>query len=94
MEELWLNDLFVTFDGTVLEIFGFIMTAKTETGARYHVRNLQIDVEGPDRKGRHTLRFNLARNANFGSVTEISEDDWATVGPFIDRVNAAIAAQT
>jgi hypothetical protein len=70
------------------------MTAKTETGARYHVRNLQIHVQGPDRKGRRKLRFNLARNANFGSVAEISEADWATVGPFIDRVNAAIVAQT
>ncbi len=71
MEELWINDLFVIFDGTILEMFGFIMTAKTETGARYHVRNLQIDVEGPDRKGRRKLRFNLARSANFGVLTEV-----------------------
>lgn len=92
MDEIWINDLFVTFDGTVLEIFGFVMTAKTETGGRYHVRNLRIDVEGPDRKGRRKVRFNLARGANFGSLTEVAEDDWATVGPFLDRVNAAVAA--
>lgn len=83
-----------SFDGTMLEFFGFVMTAKSETGARFHVRNLHVDVEGPDRKGRRKLRVNVARHPNFGVVAEIAEEDWATVGPFLDRVNAVVAAQT
>lgn len=34
-----------SFDGRVLEIFG------TGTGLRMHVRNMYIEIKGPDRKG-------------------------------------------
>ena len=79
MDEIWRNDLLTVFDGTILEFFGFIPTAKTESGARFHVRN---------------LRCNVARSSNFGMVAEVSDEDGATVGPFVDRVSAAVAART
>ncbi|MFB7588905.1 hypothetical protein [Streptomyces sp. NPDC056169] len=39
---------FYTFDGRILEIFGNYPT-------RFHIRNMDLRVTGPDRKGRRTV---------------------------------------
>lgn len=41
---------FYTFDGRVLEIFG-------SHPKRFHVRNMDLRVTGPDRKGRRTIEI-------------------------------------
>ncbi|MFE0654490.1 hypothetical protein ACFVZH_38790 [Streptomyces sp. NPDC059534] len=41
---------FYTFDGRILEIFGSCPN-------RFHIRNMDLRVTGPDRKGRRTVEI-------------------------------------
>ncbi|MDJ0384884.1 hypothetical protein [Streptomyces sp. G-G2] len=41
---------FYTFDGRILEVFG-------SNPQRFHVRNMDLRVTGPDRKGRRTVEI-------------------------------------
>ncbi|WP_329182034.1 hypothetical protein [Streptomyces sp. NBC_01477] len=40
-----------SFDGRVLEVFG------AGGAARFHVRNMHLRIDGPDRKGNRTVRI-------------------------------------
>ena len=87
MDEVWADDILLTFDGRVVEVFGF----PGAESIRFHVLNLEMAVDGPDRKGRHALRLSPASRGG-GCQLEVPEDDWAEVGPFLDRVLAAMPA--
>lgn len=41
---------FYTFDGRILEVFG-------SSPKRFHIRNTNLRVAGPDRKGRRTVEI-------------------------------------
>lgn len=41
---------FYTFDGRILEVFG-------SHPRRFHIRNMELRVMGPDRKGRRTIEI-------------------------------------
>ncbi|WP_406458586.1 hypothetical protein OG782_36595 [Streptomyces sp. NBC_00876] len=41
---------FYTFDGRILEVFG-------SYPKRFHIRNMDLRVTGPDRKGRRTVEI-------------------------------------
>ncbi|WP_331772627.1 hypothetical protein OG948_55010 (plasmid) [Embleya sp. NBC_00888] len=41
---------FYTFDGRILEVFG-------SHPKRFHIRNMDLRVTGPDRKGRRTVEI-------------------------------------
>ncbi|MFF1348137.1 hypothetical protein ACFVZJ_19540 [Streptomyces sp. NPDC058322] len=41
---------FYTFDGRILEVFG-------SHPRRFHIRNMDLRVTGPDRKGRRTVEI-------------------------------------
>ena len=84
MDEVWAGDVFMTFDGTVLELFGF-----PETGARFHVRNIELTVGDPGRKDRRSVAVKPASRGG-GCQFTVAPEDWPAVSPFLDRVLAAI----
>ena len=86
MDEVWAGDSLLAFDGRVLEVFGFMGTANV----RFHVRNVDIEIADPDRKGRRSVRVKPASRGSGGLQLEVEEGDWAAVGSFLDRVIAAI----
>lgn len=86
MDEVWAGDSLLAFDGRVVEVFGF----SGSESIRFHVRNMELEVGEPDRKGRRSIRIKPASRGSGGCMFEVSEEDWAAVGPFLDRVLAAI----
>ena len=88
MEEVWAGGILLAFDGRVLEMFGYA----GDDSMRFHVRNLELQVDGPDRKGRHTLKIKAVTRCG-GCHAEVPEEDWPAMAPFVDRVLAAIPAQ-
>ena len=87
MDEVWADDILLTFDGRVVEVFGF----PGAESIRFHVLNLEVASEGPDRKGRYMVKLGPAMRGG-GCAVEVPEADWPQVGPFLDRVLAAMPA--
>ena len=87
MDEVWADDILLTFDGRVVEAFGF----PGAESIRFHVLNLELTVDGPDRKGRYAVQLSPATRGG-GCRVEVPEADWPEVGPFLDRVLAAMPA--
>lgn len=85
MEEVWAGDVLLAFDGRVVEIFGF----PGKESYRFHLRNMELSSEGPDRKGRHRVVVMSARGSG-GCSFEVPPEDWPLVGPFVDGVLAAM----
>lgn len=90
MDEVWSGDSLLAFDGRVLEVFGFMGSESI----RFHVRNMELSVEGPDRKRRHAVTIKPAARGSGGCRLEVEESDWGQVGPFLDRVLAAMPEDT
>ncbi len=86
MDEIWLGTTLLAFDGRVLEVFGF----SGSESIRFHVRNIDIQVDDPDRKGRRWLRIKPASPGSGGCMFEVQPEEWNHLGPFLDRVFAAI----
>jgi hypothetical protein len=85
VQEVWAGKVLLAFDGRVLEVFGF-------TGAesvRFHVRNMELSVDGPDSKGTYWVLVKPA-SAGGGVQLQVPQEDWAAVGPFLDAVLAAV----
>ncbi|MEV7396985.1 hypothetical protein [Aeromicrobium sp. NPDC092404] len=83
----WKGNTLLTFDGTVLEVFGYPGTLS----ARFHVANLDLTVGEPDRKGDRFLRL-ATRLRSAGSMRlEVTADEWLEVQEVIDAVQAALA---
>jgi hypothetical protein len=87
MHEVWADDVLLVFDGRVVEVFG----CPGSESIRFHVRNLDLAVDGPDRKGRYALQLAPATRGG-GCSVPVPEEDWAEVGPFVERVLAAMPA--
>jgi hypothetical protein len=95
MDEVRADDVLLTFDGQVLELFGYIAVVTTihsSSNLRFHVHNLRIEVQSPDRKGRRDVRFALTSTSGVSCQLRVEEAEWATVEPFLQRVAAAIPA--
>jgi len=76
------GDTLVAFDGRVMELFGF------SDPHRYHVSDLKIKVDGPDRKGRVAITIGRASargGAGFGAAPE----DWPALKSVLDRAAEA-----
>jgi hypothetical protein len=86
MDEVWAGDSLLAFNGRVLEVFGF----RGSESMRFHVRNVELSVDEPDRKRRRSVLIKPASKGSGGCMFEVEEEDWASVGPFLDRVLAAI----
>jgi hypothetical protein len=88
VDEVWAGTTLYAFDGRVLEVFGF----PGSESMRFHVLNLRIEVDEPDRKGRRWLRVRPLHGSG-GMMVEVQAEEWPALGPFLDRVGTAIAAQ-
>ena len=86
MDEAWLGDNLLAFDGRVLELFGHPATPSS----RFHVANLDLTVADPDKKGRRMLTLKAATKRSGGVMLEIEPEDWPALEPFLDRVLAAM----
>jgi len=87
VDEVWADDVLLAFDGRVVEVFGF----PGSESIRFHVRNLDLSVDGPDRKGRYALQLAPATRGG-GCHVIVPEGDWPDVGGFVERVLAAMPA--
>jgi len=76
------GDTLLAFDGRVLELFGF------SDVHRYHVSDLSIKVDDPDRKGRVGVRIGRA-SARGGALFGVAPEHWQEVKDVIDRTAAA-----
>jgi hypothetical protein len=77
----------VSFDGRVLEKF----SERTAEAERMIVGMLHLEVAGPDRKGRRTVKFSTQPNNRGGGFQLwVSEEQWPGVEPFVNEVAAAI----
>jgi len=76
------GDNLVAFDGRVLELFGF------SDPHRYHVSNLRIKVDDPDRKGRVPISIGHASKRG-GAMFGVEPEDWPGVKAVVDRAAAA-----
>lgn len=85
MDEVWSGATLLTFDGRVLELFGF----PGSLSMRFHVSNMELSVDPPDGKGRHWVGLRATRGSG-GCNFHVEPGDWPEVGPFLDRVFAAI----
>jgi hypothetical protein len=87
MDEVWADQILLTFDGRVVEVFGF----PGSESIRFHVLNLDLSFDGPDRKGRHALLLKPASHGG-GCQFDVPAEDWPQVEPFLDRVLGAMPA--
>jgi hypothetical protein len=88
MDELSVANHILAFDGRVLEIFGQL--AGSGANRRWHVRDLAVSIEGPDRKGRHAVQFKVASSNTGRCRLEIEDDEWTFAEPFLRRVQEAV----
>jgi hypothetical protein len=86
IEEAWFGDSLVAFDGRVLEVFGF----PGSESLRYHVRNMEVEVGEPDRRGRRAVTFKPASRGSGGCRLELAPDDWPAAEALIERVMQAM----
>ena len=84
MHEAWADDLLLTFDGAVLEVFGF----PGSDSLRYHVRNLDLTVEEGKEGRRHVTVKPASRGG--GCAFDVPAADWPAAGALIDAVLAAM----
>ena len=84
-DEVWSGDSLLAFDGRVLEVFGF----PGSLSMRFHVRNMELSVDPPDKKGRLWVGIRATRGSG-GCNFHVEPGDVPVVGPFLDRVLAAI----
>jgi hypothetical protein len=85
-EEVWVGECLLSFDGRVLEVFGY----PGQDSYRYHAGNLEIDVGEADKKGKRTVQLK-PRTKGVGCAFGISIEDWADAAPLLERIQAATA---
>jgi hypothetical protein len=80
------GEMLVSFDGRVLELFGF------SNPVRYHVNEVEARVKGPDKKGRYevTIGSRWRGMAQF----HVEGADWPAIEPVIEAARAASAPPT
>lgn len=86
MHEVWIDDTLLTFDGTVVELFGFPGNASL----RFHVKNLGVEVGEPNRKGVRALQFDPATKYSGGARMDIPAEDWPNVEPVLHEILSAM----
>ncbi|GAA2988572.1 hypothetical protein [Kitasatospora sp. NPDC006786] len=81
---------FYTFDGRILEVFG-------SCPKRFHIRNTDLRVTGPDRKGRRTVE--VVAGSPEAPATQhtwhLSAEEWQRaqgLEALLETVRAAIAS--
>ena len=87
VDEAWTGGSGISFDGRVVELFGFSGTE------RKHVRELGYEVGGPDRKGVYTLLVGRMSKGKLkgGAMLGVTGEDWPAVEAVLRRIDAAQA---
>ena len=88
MDEVRTGDMLLAFDGRILEVFGF----GSQDSYRFHVQNMELWVDEPDRKGRRTVKLRVPSGLTI--QFDAPDEDWPGVGPFFERVHAALGASS
>jgi hypothetical protein len=92
--EAWATEkTLVSFDGRVVELFGIAFeVGNSGPSARYHVANLYVDIEEPDRHGRRRIELRpLADDTSHGqSLLYVDAQQWPQFEPLISQVVAAL----
>jgi hypothetical protein len=83
-DEVWVGESLLSFDGRVLEVFGY----QGQDSVRYHAENLLVDVGEPDKKGKRVVQLK-PRTKGVGCALGISAEDWAHVAPLLKRIHKA-----
>lgn len=82
-----LGQVVVCFDGRVLEVF---TEGTATTSARFHVALLAVEVQPPDRKGRHQIDFAPVRPGRNGIRLILNDADRAALQPVLDELRSAL----
>jgi hypothetical protein len=93
MDEVRAGEFLLTFDGQVLEVFGWLRRnfgIADAPSLRFHVAHLQIEVDDPDRKQHRWVKLRLRDHGSVGSDICVEEADWPGVSRFLDQVQAAL----
>lgn len=85
VEEIWVKNILLAFDGRVVEVFGF---ASSES-IRFHIANLSVNVDDPDRKGRRMVQLKPATRGG-GCAFQVETQEWAELAPFLDNITRAM----
>ena len=78
--EAWAGKIGVAFDGRVVEVFGF------SDAERYHLREVEVEVAEPNRKGHRNVMIGRARG---GSGFKVEAPDWPAMEGVLQRVSEA-----
>ena len=87
-DEIWVGESLLSFDGRVLEVFGY----QGQDSVRYHAGNLLVDVGEPDKKGNRIVQLK-PRTKGVGCALGISMQDWAHAAPLLERIQAVATEQ-
>jgi hypothetical protein len=88
--ELRNAEVILWFDGSVLEIFsGYARQgggSQYENSMRIHVKQLRVELKGPDRKDRRKVTF---EGPAYGFPFEFEQAEWNEVEPLLDTLRSA-----
>lgn len=84
MIEIEIDDVFVAFDGRVLEFWRQGMGGSE----RFHVTMIRPSVEGPNRRGFYEVNFESTFGPG-GYLMFVPEDRMADLRPLLDGIDAA-----
>lgn len=83
--EAWAGTIGVAFDGRVVEVFGF------SDSHRYHLREVEVEVADPDRKGRRGV---LIGRGGGGAGFKVEDADWPAMEGVLQKLSAAKSTLT
>jgi hypothetical protein len=86
VQECWIGDNLLSFDGRIVELFGH----PASPSARFHVENLDLDLADPDRRGDRTLTLRAATKRSGGVAVVIPAADLEAAEPVLAAVFEAI----
>lgn len=85
-EHALLGDSILAFDGRILEHF----TWQSGSDGRMIVGLLVVEISGPDRKGRYTVKCATRPNGRGGGFhVVVDEANWSRIEPLIREIQAA-----
>lgn len=87
VHEAWFDDNCLSFDGRVVELFGF------SDSQRKHVREFGYEVKGPDRRGSYILRTGRLKKGKLkgGTLLSVGATEWPAVEAVLRRIDAVQA---
>jgi hypothetical protein len=84
-EDYLLGEVIVAWDGRVVELFRRDVAETT----RVHIRHLELETHGPDRRGRHTVDFATTTRGRGGFKLTVPPEAWDETKEFIDAISAS-----